>query len=778
MPIRLSGMNSGLDTEALVTELVSAYKKKGETYKKEQTKLSWTQDAWKSLNTKIYNFYKKASDLRFTNAYTTKKTTVSDTTKATVTASNSTINGTQTLSISNLAKSAYLTGGELKNASGSTKLSELGFNSDEAGTVRISGNGVTKDLSLTKDMTVNDFVKQINDSGTGVKASFDSSSHRLFITSSKSGEANDFTLTGLNEKGGNALYALGVNVASNTSSAEAKAWISYAGADDNATTQKITDAVNAIIDAKQAKQTATGQMEGLQMNRLNAQGAVDYLSAVKSNQTAENAIGSSADASVMSKLLAMSSEDAEKQYILGADNELHEASEEERNNSALTKYSLTTSTTGEGDAAVTTYTFNKNETSTYSTSDKDIISALKDYTANAKVMKEYSDAANTEGADSYKMEVVRKGIDDLDSALAEYQQNVTDYDTEIQAKQSIIDAQNNILSSYSVLDSDSIRTNLTDDEKTAIISSLADKATYFKNNYAQQADGSYAYTGQVNTDANKVDGEDAKIKLNGVTFKSNTNSFNINGLSIQAQGVTTSDLTITTATDTDGIYNKFKDFLSEYNSLLKEMSTLYNASSSKGYEPLTSDEKYALSDKEVEEWETKIKSSLLRKDSTLGSLMSTMTTSMSSIFEVNGKKYGLASLGIKTGGYFSSSVNDRNLLHIDGDSDDDTSSGNADKLRAMLESDPDTAIEIFKQATTKLYESLDKKMKSTSMRTAYTVYNDKEMGKNYSDYTKKIAAWDDKVASIEDSYYKKFAAMETALAKLQSQTSSISGLFG
>ena len=38
MAMRVSGINSGLDTEALVKELVSAYSKKTEKYEKQQTK--------------------------------------------------------------------------------------------------------------------------------------------------------------------------------------------------------------------------------------------------------------------------------------------------------------------------------------------------------------------------------------------------------------------------------------------------------------------------------------------------------------------------------------------------------------------------------------------------------------------------------------------------------------------------------------------------------------------------------------------------------------------
>ena len=78
MAIRISGLNSGLDTEAMVSELVSAYRLKEQKYEKAQKKLSWKQDAWKSLNTKVKNMYDNISNLRFTSAWSSKKTTISD----------------------------------------------------------------------------------------------------------------------------------------------------------------------------------------------------------------------------------------------------------------------------------------------------------------------------------------------------------------------------------------------------------------------------------------------------------------------------------------------------------------------------------------------------------------------------------------------------------------------------------------------------------------------------------------------------------------------------
>ena len=116
MPIRLSGMQSGLDTEALVSALVMGYRTKKEDYEKAQTKLSWKQEKWKTMNTSIYSFYSgKLSAGRLSNAYSLKKSTVSNSTVATVTASSSAVAGTQSLKVKKLASSGYLTGGTVKD---------------------------------------------------------------------------------------------------------------------------------------------------------------------------------------------------------------------------------------------------------------------------------------------------------------------------------------------------------------------------------------------------------------------------------------------------------------------------------------------------------------------------------------------------------------------------------------------------------------------------------------------------------------------------------------
>ena len=279
--------------------------------------------------------------------------------------------------------------------------------------------------------------------------------------------------------------------------------------------------------------------------------------------------------------------------------------------------------------------------------------------------------------------------------------------------------------------------------------------------------------------ATKMNGQDAVIVLDGVTYENATNGIEINGMTINALAATgdgdENAITITTATDTQGIYDKIKDFLTEYNNIINEMSKLYNAASSKGYDPLTDEEKDAMSDKEVEKWETKIKDSILRRDSTLGGIMNTMVNAMAKGFSINGKNYSLSSFGIKTSGYLNAAKNENYAYHIDGDEDDANTSGNSDKLMAMINAEPETVMSFFEQLTTNLYEELGKKMRSTSLSSSYTIYNDKQMSKQYNDYTKLIKDWENRITEKEDYYNKKFTAMETALAKLNSTQSSLSG---
>ena len=191
MAIRISGLASGLDTESIVQQLVSAYSYKKDTYVKAQTKLSWKQDAWKTLNKKVYSLYSNLTSLQFSAAYSGKITTVSDATKATITASGSAVNGSQSLKISQLAKAGYLTGGKLKaTTTENSTLADLGYDVKNGGTINVVSGNKSTDIAVDANTTVSDFVSKLNEAG--VKASYDATNQRIFVTATDSGVENDF----------------------------------------------------------------------------------------------------------------------------------------------------------------------------------------------------------------------------------------------------------------------------------------------------------------------------------------------------------------------------------------------------------------------------------------------------------------------------------------------------------------------------------------------------------------------------------------------------------
>jgi flagellar hook-associated protein 2 len=52
------------------------------------------------------------------------------------------------------------------------------------------------------------------------------------------------------------------------------------------------------------------------------------------------------------------------------------------------------------------------------------------------------------------------------------------------------------------------------------------------------------------------------------------------------------------------------------------------------------------------------------------------------------------------------------------------------------------------------------------------------MEKEYKDYTDRIKKEETKLNALIDNWYKKFSAMETAMAKLQSKNNAVSGMLG
>ncbi len=307
-----------------------------------------------------------------------------------------------------------------------------------------------------------------------------------------------------------------------------------------------------------------------------------------------------------------------------------------------------------------------------------------------------------------------------------------------------------------------------------------------KYTYTEDENGKRTYSSD--SGAVKIQGQNAKIRLNGADFESSTNSFTINGLNITAKGVSEADplsdsgfkaSTVTTSVDIDKIYDSIKDFFKSYNELINKLDTYYNADAAKGYDVLSDEEKEAMSDDEVEAWEKKIKDSLLRRDNNLSNLINAFKDNLSKSYTVNGESFSLASFGIATLGYFEAKDNEHGMYHIDGDPDDDSTKSKNDVLKKMIGSDPEAVSKFFSQLFKGVYTSPNKEMRFVEgTRSAMKIYDDKALQKQYDNLTDEIKAQEQKVSDMEDAYYDKFTAMEKALSKLNTQSSSFAGLMG
>lgn len=744
MPIRLSGMNSGLDTDALVKELVSAYSLKTEKYEKQKTKVEWKKEAWQSLNTKIYGLYTNISNLQYDAAYNLKKTSVSDSTKAKVTAASSAVTGTQKLQVNKTAQSSYITGGKLgEDATSKTTLKELGYEG-EATTIEVRTKaGDVKEINITKDSTISDIVTQMKDAG--LNASFDEINGRFFVSAKESGTANDFDLCATDADSQKALTALGLNLSILEYDTEnGKVVFSSAGG-----------AYQEALDLK-AKAGAK--------NQTIEQYLTDLIAGYKTDLAAQEAIIEANESIITTHEDLVAQRDAREGY-----DALYKAFTDAGID--LTKeqvYDLAKEFNS-GSVKVDKlwdYLKEKNIELPEGKKVEDIEKILEDNEDNIKKVNAYKGDLPLEG------EIVV--TEEMETA---YDQAVKDNKA---AKAEIEKIKAKEYAEYVDIEPDKLQAEIT--KISTEFEERATEANKILTNATADTDGkitvSGEYAGILKDAAIKITGQDAEIVLNGAVYTSTTNSFSINGLTIEALGETNGEIAITTAVDTEGIYDKIKDFLTQYNSVINEIVKLYNADTAKGYEPLTDEERDAMSETEIEKWESKIKDSLLRRDTSLASIMNAMTNSMAQSIEINGKKLSLSSFGISTLGYLNASKNEQYAYHIDGDEDDSNTSGKENKLMKAIQENPDELVKFMKQLTSNLYTAIDGKMKSTQLSSVYKVYNDKEIDREIKSIEELIEKWKEKVDAEEERYYKQFSNMEVALSKLQSQTSSLTGLLG
>lgn len=293
---------------------------------------------------------------------------------------------------------------------------------------------------------------------------------------------------------------------------------------------------------------------------------------------------------------------------------------------------------------------------------------------------------------------------------------------------------------------------------------------------------------KISDDANRTEGVNAQVTIDGISITKSSNNFTVDGVNyiLKDTHTTGEDIDVSVEPDVDTIYDKIKEFVTDYNALVSAVNTKVSEKKLYDYEPLTDEERDDLTEDEVKLWEDKAKQGILRNDTILSTMLDSMRVALYS--SVEGVGLSLSDIGIQT----SDQPEDRNKLVID-----DT------KLKNAIENNYKDVVALFTQDSDQRYlaagaDQSERYRESGLAERLNDIVNDNirisgntsgakgslyekagiegvadvssELYLKLNDYTDRINDLLDAFSDKQEAYYAKFAAMETALAKLNSQS--------
>ncbi|PKH10368.1 flagellar filament capping protein FliD [Planomicrobium sp. MB-3u-38] len=258
--------------------------------------------------------------------------------------------------------------------------------------------------------------------------------------------------------------------------------------------------------------------------------------------------------------------------------------------------------------------------------------------------------------------------------------------------------------------------------------------------------------------------KDGSISFDGVDVTGlKSNQTVVNGLTINLNSIGTS--TVTVQTDTAKPVEAIKKFVEDYNKTIADIENKLIEKRYPDFQPLSDEERNAMSETEVEMWEKKSKSGLLRNDPLLrGALQDLRRAFMDPVDDLEniGNLSMLSQVGINTGHY-----SEGGKLKID-----------EDKLNKMMAEKPDEVMNLFTKKTgtpgifERVYKELDTVVRDLSNRAGSqgSFVDKSSLTKKINQMNDDINKWQDRLIRLEDRYWNQFSAMEKALNQMNQQS--------
>lgn len=293
-------------------------------------------------------------------------------------------------------------------------------------------------------------------------------------------------------------------------------------------------------------------------------------------------------------------------------------------------------------------------------------------------------------------------------------------------------------------------------------------------------------------------GEDATFEIDGQSLTRPSNNVEVNGIRYTLLGESGVEKTISLTKDVDSIYDSIKTFIDDYNEIIGNINDKLSEKYDRNYQPLTAEEKESFSEDDLKSWEEKAKTGLLRNDSILSKIATDMRKAIYD--SVSGVSGILSDVGISTGIY-----KDKGKLTINEDKLRDAITNNSDKLESLFVKKSDThslysrtltsterttryneegfinrIYDIIEDNTSILLDSDGNKgilLQKAGIDSDSSSFNS-SLFKEITDYNTRIYEMTERLYDKEDSYYKRFSAMEAAINKMNSQSSWLSSQMG
>lgn len=283
-------------------------------------------------------------------------------------------------------------------------------------------------------------------------------------------------------------------------------------------------------------------------------------------------------------------------------------------------------------------------------------------------------------------------------------------------------------------------------------------------------------------------GNNAEVLVNGQSISISNNNLELDGVSLSLKGISSSPVVVNVSKDISAVKNTIMDFVNLYNDTIDKLRSKTSETLFRDYKPLTDEEKSGMTEKQIELWESKAKSGLLRDDSIIEETIYSLRNALAQGLESTGSFKSLSDIGIDFKSFLDGGVTELGKLKID-----------ESKLEQAINDHPEEIVNLFTQVPTadksnpkerfaqtgfadRIYQTLQIQSSKISKKigngTNSEAIDNSYYGNLLKDLNSKILSMDDRLERIETRYYKQFTAMEKAIQQLNNQGSWLSQQLG